>query len=456
MRHALALPFAVAAAVLFALTGCAAGPKDAGFGDVRREAAGRAGVDPDVVRWNRDTADDRAAADAVRGLLARPLTPDAAVQVALLNNATLQATYEDLGIAQADLVQAGLLKNPVFSFEVRFPADPKAPIEADVFYEFVSLLTMPLRQKVAAAQFEAAKRRVTGAVLGLAADARSAYYTLQGAEQMLEMRRQVAQATEASADAAREIRRAGNITELQLRTEEGLAAQSKVDLAAAEAEVVQDRERLNVLMGLWGPATQWTIPTRLPELPEAESPGAGLESLAVEQRPDLASAAAEAEAAGQSLGLSRAVALLPDATVGAHFEREPQGEKTLGPSIELPVPLFDQGQAQVARNEAMLRQARRRYAAMAVEARSQVRAAYAKVLAARSRAEYFRRRVLPLYARILEQTQLQYNAMQVGVFQLLQAKQSQIDAGRAYVEAVRDYWVAWTELEKAVGGRLPR
>src|SRR3954468_15658129 len=102
---------ALAAAPPVTMAGAAAGPKDAGFGDVSREASGRAGVDPDVVRWNRDTADDRAAADAVRGLRPRPLTADAAVQVALLNNATLQATYEDLGIAQADLVQAGLLKN---------------------------------------------------------------------------------------------------------------------------------------------------------------------------------------------------------------------------------------------------------------------------------------------------------------------------------------------------------
>src|SRR5437764_370828 len=183
------------------LAGCPAAPP------------GRAGVDPDVIRWDRDSSDDRAAREAVRGLLAQPLTADAAVQVALLNNANLQATYEDLGIAQADLVQAGLLKNPVFSGQIRFPADPKAPIEADVFYDFVSLLTLPLRQKVAAAQFDAAKRRVTGAVLDLAADTPSAYYMLQGAEQMLEMRRQVAQATEASAEAAREIRRAGNITE---------------------------------------------------------------------------------------------------------------------------------------------------------------------------------------------------------------------------------------------------
>jgi cobalt-zinc-cadmium efflux system outer membrane protein len=269
------------------------------------------------------------------------------------------------------------------------------------------------------------------------------------------MRRTVAAATEASAAAARELRRAGNITELQLAAEESLAGQARLDLASAESEVVQDRERLNVLMGLWGPDTQWRLAGRLPELPADEVAAGGLESHAVAERPDLAAAGQAVAAAAQALGLTRATQLFPDATVGAHFEREPGGEKTFGPSIEFPIPLLDQGQAKAARGLALLRQARRRYEAAAVEARSQVRAAYARMLAARQRAEYYRRQVLPLYGRILEQTERQYNAMQVGVFALLQAKQSQIDAGRSYIEALRDYWVARTELEKAVGGRLP-
>src|SRR3954452_22433786 len=139
--------------LLFA--GCATTPPNDPSAEVRAVTAERTGGQ--LVQWNRSSDDDRAAHEAVRRLLGRPLTADAAMQVALLNNANLQATYEDLGVGQADLVQAGLLKNPVFSFEVRFPADPKAPIEADVFYEFVSLLTMPLRQKVAAGHFQAAK-----------------------------------------------------------------------------------------------------------------------------------------------------------------------------------------------------------------------------------------------------------------------------------------------------------
>ena len=108
----------------------------------------------------------------------------------------------------------------------------------------------------------------------------------------------------------------------------------------------------------------------------------------------------------------------------------------------------------MARAQAKLRQAQQRYVALAVEIRSQVRAARNRMFSARSRVEYYRRVIIPLRHQIVEQTQLEYNAMLVGVFQLLQAKQGEIESGRAYVEALRDYWIARAELEKAVGGQL--
>src|SRR5579862_7217059 len=100
------------------LIGCASPPKDDGFANVKQLAADRTGH---AVQWNQDTADDRAAEASVHAMLQEELTLDRAVQIALINNRNLQASYEDLGIAQADLVQAGLLSNPVFNAIIRFP-----------------------------------------------------------------------------------------------------------------------------------------------------------------------------------------------------------------------------------------------------------------------------------------------------------------------------------------------
>ena len=179
-----------------ALVGYANVPRDAGFEDVRHTVADRTGH---RVEWNRGTDADAVVAEALRAILREEMTADKAVQVALLNNRRLQATYEDLMIAQADLVGAGLLRNPVFDAEFRFPeTGGGVGIEMAVVQDFIDLLYLPLRKKQAAAAFEAAKLRVAGEVIDLAAEVRAAFYDFQASQQAVEMRRQVVQATGAS------------------------------------------------------------------------------------------------------------------------------------------------------------------------------------------------------------------------------------------------------------------
>jgi cobalt-zinc-cadmium efflux system outer membrane protein len=405
------------------------------------------------VHWKRGTEADAEVARAVQDLLRQQLTVDVAVQIALLNNRNLQATYEGLGIAQADLVQAGLLSNPTLHAEVRFPAQPRLPIELDITKEFLDLLVMPLRKRMAAAEFAAAKQQVAHAVLTLARDTRVAFYRQQAAEQMLEMRRSVLDGAATSADVARRLHEAGNITELALANEQVLLGQAKLDLAAAEADESEEREELIALLGLWGHDTQFEISRRLPDLPAKEITPTGLESLAVAQRLDLAAARNEIEALAQSVGID-GLAFLQGLGVTAHLEREPSGTTTTGPSLEIPIPLFDTGSAARHRAAARLRQSTEQYAALAIDIRSEVRRHRDRMLAGRERAEYFRTVVVPLRTRIVEESQLEYNGMLLGVFQLLQAKQSEIDAGRDWIEALRDYWIARAQLESAVGGRF--
>src|SRR5438094_9373881 len=175
-----------------ALTGCAHVDPNPAFQELAKTVHLRTGK---RVQWNRGSAEDAQAQAAVASLLKRSLTADSAVQVALLNNHNLQATYEELGVAQADLVEAGLLKNPMFTFERRFPGQA---LEMDVLKEFIDILVLPLRMRVAAAQFKAAKMRVGHETLSLAAEVRGAFYQHQGDQQILDMRRSVVEAASSS------------------------------------------------------------------------------------------------------------------------------------------------------------------------------------------------------------------------------------------------------------------
>jgi cobalt-zinc-cadmium efflux system outer membrane protein len=438
--------------ILFLIGGCANVPGDAGFRDVEKAVVDRTGQH---VRWNHGTSDDQALRDAVHGMLQKELTADTAVQVALLNNRGLQATYADLGLAQAEVVKAGLLKNPVFDGDLKFSvAGGGTKVELALVQDFLDLLLIPLRKKVAQADFEATKARVTGEVLDLAGRTRVASYEHQAAEQTLDLRRTVATATLASYELAQRLHKAGNITDLDLAQERALSEKAKLELARAETDVLDGRERLNVLMGLWGEDVAWKTTAPLPDPPAQEVESRGVERLAVERSLDVAVARSRLEAAARSLGIRGSLGLLPEAQLGAAAERENEGGWSVGPAFSVPIPLFDQGQAATAVAGAELARARERYAAIAVAVRSAARSARNHVLAARARADYYHQVILPLRRQITELTQLQFNAMRVGAFQLLQAKRDEVEAGVSYIQALRDYWISRAELDQIIGGRM--
>ena len=431
------------------LAGCAHVDPNPTFADVARTVHLRTGK---RVQWNRGSTEDAQAQAAVASLLSRPLTADSAVQVALLNNRHLQATYEELGIAQADLVEAGLLKNPVFLFERRLPGQA---MEIDVFQQFMDIMLLPLRKRIAAAQFEAAKLQVGHEILNVAADVRAAFYQHQGDQQLIEMRQTVAEATELSAETALKMREAGNLRDLDLASEHATHAQTKIDLAKAQASAVESREKLNKLMGVFGAQTKWTVATRLPQLPGNEISTSRIESRAIQQRLDLAAARQQFIAQSRARGIAPIEAVLQEAEIGTHYEHEVEGGvHSVGPSISVPIPIFNQGQPASARANARTRQAAQRYLALAADVRSDVRAARDRMLLARRQVEYFKSTALPARTRVTQESQLQYNAMQITPFQLLQAKQEEVKTGADSIEALRDYWVARAELEKAVGGSL--
>jgi outer membrane protein, heavy metal efflux system len=438
-----------------AISGCATIVPKPGFDTVSELVAARG--PGRVVAWNQGTPEDAAASPHVAELLAQELSLDSAIHVALLNNRTLQAVYEQLGIAQADLVQAGLLQNPILAADVRFPTVEGAAIgaAAGLIQEFIAILQIPLKQRVAEAAFEEAKLTASAAVIDLVTAVKRAFYRLQGAQQTLELRRTVVEATELSADFARRQHEAGNITDLDLANELALYEQARVDLARVEIEVAEDREELTALMGLWGTATDWRIAPRLPGLPRDDVAREGLETLAVSQRLDLAAARQRIQTILLSRDLTRAFRFIPTGGLGVEAEREvDNGVWSVGPAVQLPIPIFDQGQAALANQSAQVRQSENQHAALAVSIRSQVRRARTRMAQARALADHYWDVLLPLRVRVLQQTQLEYNAMLVGVFQLLTAKRDEIDAGRAYIEALRDYWIARTDLESAVGGEL--
>jgi len=194
--------------------------------------------------------------------------------------------------------------------------------------------------------------------------------------------------------------------------------------------------------------------TTLPDLPTSDPSRDTLETLALQERLDLAAARQELEALRRGLTVAR-FGVLPKSMAAINTETEPDGDRVTGPMWDVEVPVFDWGQATRRRLKAQLRQSKHRLAALEVAIRSDVRTAAARLAAQRQLVARYQDQLVPLRRQIVASSQRHVNYMLIGAFQLLQFKQQEIAAQQTYIDALRDYWIARAELERAVGGRLP-
>jgi cobalt-zinc-cadmium efflux system outer membrane protein len=432
-------------------TGCTSTDPGPALAKVRQTVASRIGQDLPLSQEHAQVQ------EMVSQLLTTNLSAENAVRIALLNSPALQATLQEVGVAQAELVQAGLLRNPRFSASWRFPSSPPSGMNSEysIAQDFVDLALLPLRKKLAAQSLEQAQLRVSTEILQLIAEVQKAFFTIQAREQLLGRIRLVSEVNEASADLAQRQHEAGNISDLDLANQKAVYAESRVLAAFTQSELRTDRERLNRLLGLWGRQTAWKVGTELPPMPDKEMGLEHLESAAIRQRFDLAAARNQVNSLGFALSLRTKTRFLPASIeVGVDTEREPDGQRVSGPTLDLELPIFDQGQAAIARMMAQYKQAARAFEGKAINIRSEVREARDKLIASRDLAEYYQKVLLPLRIQIVNQTLLQYNAMQKPAYELLSAKERELDAERNYIEAWRDYWIARSELARAMGGGL--
>ena len=440
---------AVAVVTAAVMSGCASFSPDGGMDDVRGLAQERIGAPARALRGPGDPGDARAAVDA---LLRQPLTADAAVEVALLNNPALQARLAELGIAEADLVQSGRIRNPVFAYSNKRNAHATT-IDRAIIVSVASLVTLPLALEIEQRRFQETKTAVAAEVVATAAAARQAYYRAVAAQQMVAYYAQVKEAAEAGAELARRMAQVGNFSRLAHMREQAFYADATAQLARAELAAVVEREQLTRLLGIAADAPAFTLPARLPDLPPAPAALDSALQTAMDRRLDVQLARLEAESVAKNLGLVRATRFVNVLDVGYTNESETGESRKNGYEIVLELPLFDWGDARVARAEAQYRQALARTAAAAVNARSEVREAYAAYRTAYDLARHYRDEVVPLKKRIADEALLRYNGMLIGVFEMLADAREQVGSVNAAIEAARDYWVADTELQLALAGK---
>jgi outer membrane protein TolC len=431
------------------LAGCASFSPDGGFAPVQQTARERLGKE---LQWPRTEADRDSIERRVAELLAAPLTVDAAVQVALLNNRGLQAGFQELGITEAERVQAGRLPNPGLSFG-RLRRGSEVELEWGLHFNLARLLALPLVDRMEARRLQQVQGRVAMSVLALAAETRKAWLHALAAEETVRYMRQVKQVADASTELARRMEQVGNFNKLQRAREQGFSADAALNLARAEQAQRSTRERLIRLLGVWGTQTQFMLPERLPDLPKEALDLPDIERVALTQRLDVKGARLDVERTASSLGLTRTTRFINVLEAGYLRNSSNEAPTQRGWEVGFELPLFDWGGARVARAEAVYMQAVDRAAETAVNARSEVREAYGAYRSAHDIARHHLDEVVPLRKQIADENLLRYNGMLIGVFELLADARAQIASVNAAIEAKRDCWLAQADLDMALIGK---
>ncbi|MGK0673824.1 MAG: TolC family protein [Halothiobacillaceae bacterium] len=232
--------------------------------------------------------------------------------------------------------------------------------------------------------------------------------------------------------------------------EQGFYADATARLALARLQTAQTRERLIRLLGLWGEQTAFILPKRLPDLPAVPMDGTGIEARAIRERLDVQLAKQQAEGLAKSLGLTRATRFVNVLEAGVMHNTSHEAPIQRGYEIELVLPLFDWGDAKVARTEAVYMQAVENVRATAIRARSEARESWLRYRTAFDLARHYRDEIVPLRKRIAEENVLRYNGMLISVFELLLDAREQIQTVIGAIEANRDFWRAETDLRMAL------
>jgi outer membrane protein TolC len=435
------------------LTGCAAFSSDGGMSVVTETAGREMAKQVAAIR----TPDEAAVArSTVERLLKKPLSADAAVQIALLNNRSLQAAYNELGIAEARMVATSLPPNPTVSIS-RLAAGGVVELEGKLVGDILALATLPARAETAGKRFRQAQLRAAEETMRVAQTARRAWYQAVASRQLAAYLTQARTAADTAAALAERLGKTGAINKLDQARQQTFYAEAAAQFATARQKAASDRETLVRAMGLWGRDLAFALPSELPALPSRPLVQPVIEREAIKRRIDVQIARLETETLAGTLGLTQATRFVDVFELAGLAKNTKSGgdtERERGFEAELRVPLFDFGESRVRQAEQSYMQAVSRLAALAVNARSQARDAYRGYRASYDIARHYRNEILPLRQIISDEMLLRYNAMQVDVFALLTEARQRIAANIAAIDAQRSFWLASTTLSAAVIGGM--
>lgn len=341
------------------------------------------------------TTEEEANSLQVSQLLTQTVSENSAVEIALMNNRSIQAMLLEVGISQADVLQAGLLPNPGYSLGI-FKQGDELSMEHGFHFNLDKLLFRNELQGMAQQKLLQTQQRLVTQLIQLGHESRKAHIEAVADQETTLYMQQVWSLAKAGADLADKMKAAGNFNKLQQAREQEFEAQARSGLLRAQRSELSSREKLGRLMGLNAGQMHFKLPHHLPPLPLVLKDSPALEDQALQQGVDVQRAKLNNEQIAPQSGFTKA----------SHF-------------INV----------------------------------LEVREAYANYKVAYEMALHHRDVVLPLQQTIAEENLLRYNGMLMGVFELLSESRQQITSVTTYMTLQKEFWLAQIDLDMAMIGK---
>lgn len=395
--------------------------------------------------------DPAAVEDALRG----GLSLSSALELALANNRELQAGFMEIGVARADLAQAGMLANPSLSLLFLFPSGGgQMDLQAQLAQSVTDLWRIPGRKREAAAKLDQAVLRLSRFAGELVADTRDAYFEAASAVRVVELAREGLALAQRSLRAVRTQVEEGVATRLEESLARNEFLSAELALRGSERDEAVARKRLSELLSLDGELQGILLTDELPEPRVTEWRVEDLVANAARERLDLQAARSTIEAARQRLSLEDSQ-VVPGLSLGVHRE-DPESGAILGPSVDVTLPVWDRNQARVARARYELLASERRYEGLVLAATRDVRDAVQRAHAAAGAATLLWETLLPEAERALAFAEQAHAGGDAAWLELLGAQRRALAARTELAAARLEVAKSLVALERSAGAPLER
>lgn len=435
----------VSALIVLSLTACTSIPKDGGLSNINSlvEAKLKGGVQlPSLLNKDQFTT------DALAGLLAQPLSISAAEKLAVGFNPMMKVKLFKVGLAEADYAQAGRMENPGFSY-ARFSGQA---YEASILFDMGGVILMPLKRQLEARRLQAARYQAASDVLEHIANTRRSWINAVAARQQTGLMQRALESAEAGNNLTRQMSALGHSSVIEAADSELFLSGMRTSLTRQRLAESAAREGLIRQLGLWGKqARSLKLPNQLPELPSHSIAIESVEGQAIENRLDVRMANMNIVGLAKNLNLTRLNPFFSAIELGPVLEKG-EGEIDRGFELEFRIPIFDIGDIKTQKAKAIYEQAQAQAEVTAIFAASSARQALVSYQSSLEIAKHFRDTVLPLRARISQEQLLMFNGMLISVFDLLDDLRSSTNMESNYVDAIKDFWIADTDLQQALTG----